>query len=206
MGDINIDFLKYTSHNPTEDYLDMLFTNNFIPLITKPTRITEHSRTLIDHIYTNADLRTITSGIATLDISDHLPIFCSISKNIKRQQETIRFRDYRNFDKTLFLQDINSINWSNLISDSVDLHDAASTMISAIETVVNKHAPIRTASQRKKIAQKPWITTGILKSIKRKHKMYQTHFLFKDKYKVQQYKTYSNKLNHLKQKTHRFFE
>ena len=31
MGDINIDFLKYTSHNPTEDYLDMLFTNNFVP-------------------------------------------------------------------------------------------------------------------------------------------------------------------------------
>jgi endonuclease/exonuclease/phosphatase family metal-dependent hydrolase len=56
LGDMNVDFLKYSMHADTEEYLDMLYLNNFIPIITKPTRITEHSSTLIDHIYTNHQL------------------------------------------------------------------------------------------------------------------------------------------------------
>jgi hypothetical protein len=44
---MNIDFLKYSEHTNTEEYLDMLYLNNYIPLITKPTRITDHSSTLI---------------------------------------------------------------------------------------------------------------------------------------------------------------
>jgi hypothetical protein len=36
----------------TEKYLDMLYTNNFLPIITKPTRITDHTKTLIDHTHT----------------------------------------------------------------------------------------------------------------------------------------------------------
>ena len=31
----------------------MLHINNTAPLITKPTRITNHTKTLIDHIYTD---------------------------------------------------------------------------------------------------------------------------------------------------------
>ena len=53
MGDTNIDLMKYESHSKTSQYLDLLFTNSFIPLINRPTRITDHTATLIDHIYTN---------------------------------------------------------------------------------------------------------------------------------------------------------
>ena len=204
MGDINIDFLKYTEHNPTEDYLDMLFSNSFMPLITKPTRITDHSRTLIDHIYTNADLRSVTAGIATLDISDHLPIFCNILTRIERHQESIFYRDYSHFENTLFLRDINDINWDNLISNSSDLHNATKIVTETIQEIVDKHAPIRRASQRKrKLALKPWITTGLLKSIKQKQKMYRSHYLSDDVDKVKKYKLYSNKLNHLKENAKR---
>jgi hypothetical protein len=52
-GDINIDFLKYHTDNKTSDYLDMLLNLVFLPIITKATRITDHTATLIDHIYTN---------------------------------------------------------------------------------------------------------------------------------------------------------
>ena len=75
-GDINIDFLKYNTHPPTEQYLDMLYSNNLPPIITKPTRITEHTATLDDHIYTNSPIARVTSGIITIDLSDHLPVFC----------------------------------------------------------------------------------------------------------------------------------
>ena len=73
-GDINIDFLEYHHHSQTEEFLDMLFANSILPIITKPTRITDHTATLIDHIYTNS-VQNLTAGILTIDITDHLPIF-----------------------------------------------------------------------------------------------------------------------------------
>ena len=76
LGDFNIDFLKYDQHQSTEKYLDMLYSYNIIPIITKPTRITNHTKTLIDHIYTNTSILHITAGIGLLDITDHLPVFC----------------------------------------------------------------------------------------------------------------------------------
>ena len=71
LGDMNIDFLKCNSLSLTEDYLEMLYTNNMLPEITKPTRITSHTATLIDHICTDSFNQQTVPGIATLDISDH---------------------------------------------------------------------------------------------------------------------------------------
>ena len=54
LGDMNIDLLKHHTHLQTGRYLDMLYSHNLLPVITKPTRITNHTATLIDHIYTNS--------------------------------------------------------------------------------------------------------------------------------------------------------
>ena len=63
----------------------------------------------------------------------------------------------------------------------------------------HKHAPIKQVSRNKeRLFKKPWISRGILKSIKTKHTMYKTHFLSKDPAKVNEFKKYSNRLNHLK--------
>ena len=53
MGDMNINLLKYDTHSKTNDYLNNLFSHGFLPLITKPTRVTPVTASLIDHIYTN---------------------------------------------------------------------------------------------------------------------------------------------------------
>ena len=50
LGDINIDLIEENDAN-VNCYLNNYFENNFIPLITLPTRITHHSATLIDHIF-----------------------------------------------------------------------------------------------------------------------------------------------------------
>ena len=47
---------------------------------------------------------------------------------------------------------------------------------------------------------KPWLTQGLLKSIKRKQKMYKSHFFSKISMKIKEYKQYSNLLNKLKAK------
>ena len=50
MGDYNINLLKIESHGPTSVFNDIMYSNGFIPLITRPTRVTESTATLIDNI------------------------------------------------------------------------------------------------------------------------------------------------------------
>ena len=75
MGDFNLDLLKFDSHPKTSDFINNLHTAGLSTLITKPTRITEHSATLIDHMYTNIIKNDIHTGILITDISDHFGTF-----------------------------------------------------------------------------------------------------------------------------------
>ena len=53
-------------------------------VITKPTRVTPTSSSLIDHILTNDMNNTIHPGVIQTDLlSDHYPVFCVLSKNVR---------------------------------------------------------------------------------------------------------------------------
>jgi hypothetical protein len=52
MGDLNIDLLKSESCVFSNRFSEQFFTSSFFPLITRPTRITEHTAKLIDNIFT----------------------------------------------------------------------------------------------------------------------------------------------------------
>ena len=77
MGHYNIDLLNSESHDLTNEFVDLVYCNEFLPLSSRPTRITSTSATLIDNIFTNNrdDLNCSLNGILVADISDHFPIF-----------------------------------------------------------------------------------------------------------------------------------
>ena len=53
LSDTNLNLINHDCHQPTIEFLDLLCSYMFYPLITCPTRITSHSATLIDNIFTN---------------------------------------------------------------------------------------------------------------------------------------------------------
>ena len=115
MGDYNIDFFKHSTHNPTSEYLDLMFSNSFIPLIDKPTRITPKSATLIDNIFANKydNEHKYMTGILTTDISDHYPIFhISLNQNKPKEEDyqMIRLINGSNLEK--YANDIQNHDWS----------------------------------------------------------------------------------------------
>ena len=75
MGDINSDLLKVEENRHTNDIINYMFSSSFYPLISRPTRITSTSATLIDNIFVNSFEDNFTTGLLLTDISDHLPIF-----------------------------------------------------------------------------------------------------------------------------------
>ena len=77
--DFNINLPNYNDHQPTNDFLDSLAFNSFIPYILHSPRITSHSKTLTDIIFSYFISPEIISGNMTATISDHLPPFFTCS-------------------------------------------------------------------------------------------------------------------------------
>ena len=75
LEDFNINLLNYNVHQPTNDFRDSLASNPIIPYILQPTRLTSHSKTLIDNIFSNILSSEIISGNLTATVSDHSPQF-----------------------------------------------------------------------------------------------------------------------------------
>ena len=71
-GDANINL--FNTNRVTNLYTDMLYGNSFIPCIALPTRIDNHSQTIIDHIWSNV-ISNVRSGIFETDITDHFYVF-----------------------------------------------------------------------------------------------------------------------------------
>ena len=76
-GDFNIDLIKFDLNDNTNEYLNTVLKNGFIPTILLPTRVTSHSCTLIDHIYhqsRNSRIQILSGNLIT-DMSDHFANF-----------------------------------------------------------------------------------------------------------------------------------
>ena len=80
IGDSNINICSPNKNfsNDAIDYVNMLASNSFFPIISLPTRVTDTSATLIDHIITNDCKNSIFPGIIKTDLFDHYLIFCTI--------------------------------------------------------------------------------------------------------------------------------
>ena len=77
-GDFNLNLLKHSSNQACQNIIDIASSYGFIQIVSRPTRITDHSATLIDHIYTNNLEDTISCNVLTTDLSDHLAIVTTI--------------------------------------------------------------------------------------------------------------------------------
>lgn len=157
-----------------------------MPIITKPTRTADHTSTLIDHIYANVPQKIIKSGISLIDITDHLPVFCTVATKLTTVSETRLFRDFSHFNEAEFLKDIEEENTNYWISDNVN--ESMNKLVSSLLKITEKHAPLRKVPSRKRrLLKSPWISSAILISIKKKHKLFKSYFLSKSPKKVKYY-------------------
>ena len=70
-GEFNINLFNYDEKN-TVNFLDTMFSYSYLPFINTPTRVTDHSKTLIDDIFYNKPMLNITAGNISSIILDHL--------------------------------------------------------------------------------------------------------------------------------------
>lgn len=105
----------------TENFLNSLRSFSFPPHILQPTRITDHSETLIDNIFFNLSEHLTLSRNIVYDLIDHPPSFLIVQKysslpnNVK-----IYKRDYFNFNESALTQDIQSVDWEDVLDVNSD--------------------------------------------------------------------------------------
>ena len=80
--DQNLDLLKSHIHSQTQTFLENTLNANLIPTVTRPTRITKSSATLIDNINISNQLNyKFDSHILLSDILDHMPTLTIIQQS-----------------------------------------------------------------------------------------------------------------------------
>ena len=141
-------------------------------IVNRPTRITKTSASCIDHIYINSYFnQDILSGIIKIDLSDHFPIFI-IDNNLKT-------------------------DWS-FILDIQDSNQAYNIFLKQFLIIYNSCFPMKTIEIKRKNLLSPWITRGLIKSSKRKQKLYVTFLKNKSYRNEQRYKQYKNLFEKIK--------
>src|SRR5579872_5826950 len=87
-----------------------------LPCITKPSRVTETSESLIDNIFPNLDPSACKSALVYHDISDHYPIIMQISKpnSMNKSKNKAKSNNCRLFSPDaieIFKNYLLSVNW-----------------------------------------------------------------------------------------------
>lgn len=200
MGDINIDLLK-VSHTPSKAYIDNLMSRNIMPTVNLPTRITEDSATLIDHIniYRPPHMinQFIHSGPLFLDISDHLPVFFIVDHDMgksKQLRHKIRIMSEQNYEA--FRNEIAQIDWSELYLLN-DCNKAFEFFHNTFTSLFNKCFPLVQTS-KKKAKNKKWLTKGLLIEIRHKNRLFRKYIKNPNNISNKiKYQVYRNKVNRL---------
>ena len=171
-GDFNINLLNAESHKATNEFLNVMLSNSLYPAITKPTRISEHSATVIDNIYCNTVTDSMT-GILYKEISDHLPIFIINSTKIKKLQTSnpILTRNLCAENISRLKHKLSSIDWSN-VTDCSDVKLAYSNFVAIYSKHYNECCPFQS---RKNVKKRDWMTPGLLKSRSTKERLFKKY-------------------------------
>ena len=77
MGDLNYNLLN-TDDIHVNSCVDNFFDFGFFPLINIPTRITDTTGTVLDHIWTNIVENPIKSAVIADLVADHLPVYMNL--------------------------------------------------------------------------------------------------------------------------------
>ena len=117
---------------------------------------------------TNKFTQNIVSGNLSVSLSDHIPQFAMIplrNKNFLPKDHNILVRDYKKLNITNLKNELNTLNLN--FSNETDVHKDTLVFNKQVNKIINKHAPLRKITNKEnKLKSKPWLTKGILKSIK----------------------------------------
>ena len=170
-GDFNVNILNCDTEPSSTDFLNVMSSNSFLPLITKPSRINDVSgcHSLIDNIFCKDPISYV-SGLIVTALSDHYPVF-SIHKNIfdfdadSPRSRNIRYRIINEASIHSLCTSLSVYDFSR-IYEMDDVDEAFSQFETTVMHYYNICCPIVNRCLSYKDLTKPWIDIEAKKEIK----------------------------------------
>ena len=191
-GDFNIDLLNHESDVFAQQLLDTAAKYGYAQTIARPTRITDHSTTLIDHIYSNMISKVVSSSVITVDLTDHLATTVTMSLDSNFDNSTWRncgqifsigsenksreFRIFNEANSQKFGELIDTETWE--IPEGLNAEQQYEKFQEIYMEHYNTAFPLKSERVRRKkerLTPKQWILPWLEEACDRKNKLY---FLF----------------------------
>ena len=173
--DHNLDFLKSIHHGSTNDFIHSNLDMGLVPTITKPTRITKSSATLIDNIIVSENLcGNFCSNILINDMSDHMPTICVVEslKTARKDNITITSRDTRPKNIAALKNHLQSYDWPTLLS-SPSLDGNMETLNNVIQREMDYCTPVKSRKiSYSKLRREPWLMPNLKMCTEKSKRLY----------------------------------
>ena len=163
-------FEKKLSFIVTE-YLDFAFSYSLKQLISTPTRTTENTAILIDHVLTNSPHKTIKSGVVEVNLSDHALIYCTIktTKLKSNKHNQLNIRSMKNYTTEGFAELLKKIDFPNY-ETYVCVKMAYLDFVTKIVDVIDSYCPSKRV--RIKSNTKPCFDSEVISLVNKRDSCY----------------------------------
>ena len=203
--DHNLDLVKHDIHPLTNDFIELNLEKQLLPTISKPTRVTRNTATLIDNIMIGRKFQTnYESMIAISDISDHFPCIVNImgTQLFKKKKSVITTRGLNTRKIEQIKTKLNQINWNEELIHK-DTSDAFDTFHEELLNTLDSIAPYHEVIiARNKLRRDPWMSMGLMRCLRKQHTLYKQFITNRTDTSLElRYKTYRNKLKEILRKT-----
>ena len=139
MGDMN--------ENDHEVMKDIFTDNGFKQILNTSTRVTDQTSSLIDLIFVNNNQNISYKTVIPTGLSDHDLIACARKvNNVKYESETIRYRDYKNYDVNVINNEL--LNIYSIVYNINSTNQSLNLMKSILKNTIVMNCIVKLANQK----------------------------------------------------------
>lgn len=192
LGDTNFDLLS--GNDLDEEYHNILTEYGYTSLINTVTR--PESATCLDHVFIKTEMPTedYLASVFHYDLTDHYPIMLFIRNSLEKSKEHRKSRSFINYPKLNAA--LASQDW-RLVLEEQNPNVSTEAFIGILKFNISE-STYRKFEKKTEIKRKEWITSGIVKAINEKNKLYrQIRTNPQNQTLINKYRIYKNLLEKL---------
>ena len=167
-GDFNLCMLRASESPLLASFYENMSSYSLIPTILQPSRFGDDTCSLIDNIFVN-NLNEFKSGLLSVDISDHLPIFIIYQNYYNSSSHDREIISYRRIDDSTLANLYTAMQNENLqIPNVYDIDERIEHLHGKILENFHIFCPVKKKFVSPKGKLKPWINDSIKRDMKQR--------------------------------------
>ena len=144
MGHFNVNLLNYDLHSHNNDFINTMISHYLLPHILRPTRVTDHSATIINNIFSNNTVHESVNGNIMTHISDNFLQFIILNKtSMDYKSYPYTKRNFSNFDKQKFGDGFEKQDMIFLENNNLSMNSKFDLFYEKVSTCLDFHAPVQ---------------------------------------------------------------